>query len=125
MSLGVPRLFRPPFRDEVARLRAPLLARLGSTAMAFAVGGDDASREDRDAPGARRASVECRRGVRQRDRPPGGGGFVNGATDLETARRRRAGLAIAGRADRRGAGSTALYRRRQEAGPPSSHRARL
>src|SRR3954453_15824370 len=109
------------------------------------MGGDDASREDRDAPGARRASVECCRGIRQRDRPPGGGGAVNRSADAETAsppraggggavnrsadaetaRRRRAGLAIAGRAERRGAGSPALYRRRQEAGPPPSRRARL
>src|SRR3954469_12670723 len=109
MSLGLPSGFNPPFREEGARLEAPLLARLGSAPLAFATGGDDASREDRDAPGARRASVECCRGIRQRDRPPGGGGAVNRSADAETARRRRAGLAIAGRAERRGAGSPALY----------------
>ena len=93
--------------------------------MAFAVGGDDASREDRDAPGARRASVEGRRDIRQRDRPAGWRGAVDRTTDPEAARRRRAELAAVGRDDRRGAGSAAFYRGRQETGSPPSHRARL
>ena len=69
MSLGdseIP-ILRPPFRDEVARLRAASAGRLGSAPVAFAARGDDASREDRNAPGARRASVECCRSIRQRD----------------------------------------------------------
>ncbi len=112
-----------PLRDEVARLEAPLLARLGSAAMAFAVGGEGASREDRDAPGARRALVERRRSIRQRDRSPGRGGLVNAPTDLEAAHRGWAGLAITGRTDRGGAGSTAFYCRRQKARPSPSRRA--
>src|SRR5712692_2948958 len=71
------------------------------------MGGDDASREDRDAPGARRASVEGRRGIRQRDRPPGWRGVVDGPADTKAARGGRAELAIARRADRCGAGSEA------------------
>src|SRR3954469_19510542 len=102
MSLGLPSGFNPPFREEGARLEAPLLARLGSAPLAFAAGGDDASREDRDAPGARGASVEGRRGIRQPDRSPGRRSLVNRAADPEAARRRRADLAIAGRADRHG-----------------------
>src|SRR5229473_357873 len=96
-------------------LRVPLLAHLGSAPSAFATGGDDASREDRDAPSARRASVEGRRGIRQRDRPPSRRGVLDRPADTEAARGRRAELAIAVRVDRRGAGSTALYRGRQEA----------
>src|SRR6201995_5236628 len=38
MSPRIPRRFRPPFRDDVARLAAPLLARLGSAPLAFCMG---------------------------------------------------------------------------------------
>ena len=69
--------------------------------------------------------LKCRRGVRQRDRPPGRRGVVDGPADVEAARRRRAELAVAGRADRHRAGSAALHRGRQEAGPSPPRRARL
>ena len=46
-------------------------------------------------------------------------------TLLGAARRCRAELATAGRADRRGIGSTALYRRRQETGSSPPRRAPL
>src|SRR3954454_7870950 len=49
------------------------------------------------------------------------GGWYN----AEAAPGRRAELALGGRVDRRGVGSTALYRSRQEAGPSPPRRTRL
>src|SRR3981081_288499 len=58
-------------------------------------------------------------------RAAGRRGVVDRPADTKAARGRGAELAIAVRVDRRGAGSAALYRGRQEAGSPQSGRARL
>jgi len=84
-------MISPAIRDDVARIvtgrTASLLTRLASAPLACH-GRDDASREDRDAPSARRASFEDGRGGNQRDRPPGGRGVVDGPADIEAACRR-------------------------------------
>src|SRR6516162_2257194 len=73
---------------ETAIKTAPLLAAYGPP-FGFCEGGADASREGSDAPCARSASLEDRRGFRQRDRPAAESGAVDCPIDATAADQRR------------------------------------
>src|SRR6516162_3819374 len=109
---------------ETAIKTAPLLAAYGPP-FGFCEGGADASREDSDAPCARSASFEDRRGFRQRDRPTAESGAVDGPTDAAAAGDGRARLAAADGTERRGAGGAAVHRGRDQARTPPPFRTGL
>src|SRR5664280_102887 len=89
-------------------------------------GSDDSSVKRCDAPGARDHSFEVfRRYVNARNRASAGPSRLDGARDVEAFRGRRAGLALAGRHERRRPGGGALRQSRDQTGPSPPRRAGL
>src|SRR5258708_12260973 len=82
-------------------------------------GSDDASGKSCDAPCARDHSFEVfRRYFNARNRASAGHSRLDGARDVEAFRGRRAGLALAGRHERRRPAGGALRQSRDQTGPP-------